>query len=210
MIIPSHKLLFVHIPKTGGQSIIEFILRNITTKIDLNDNIKYGLKLNTDHKLPGPSHYHHLFLREYMDNKILPTEDIENYYKFTVLRNPYDRFISAFSFQCLHEHYNTTYDFVKDFQKLKNKDERLYRMFCSQTQYVTLKDSINFINMYYTVEDMQDIFLWLRKDFKFIGKELHNNKSNKVYDLDDKTLKFIEDYYACDFELIEEVKWKRK
>lgn len=207
MIIPSHKLLFVHIPKTGGQSIIKFILKNLTTNVNIDDNIEYGLKLNKEHTLAGPSHYHHLFLSEYIDNKILPTEDIENYYKFTILRNPYDRFISAFSFQCLHEQYDSTYKFVKDLYKLTDKNSRLYRMFCTQSEYVTPRD---LINMYYTVQDIQDIFLWLKKDWNFDGDNLHNNKSFKLYDLDDKTIKFIEDYYACDFELIQEVQWKRK
>ena len=201
MIISSHKLLFVHIPKTGGQSVIEFLLKNITNNHDIDDNIEYGLKLNKSLELPGPSHYHHLFLSEYLENKILPTEDIENFYTFTVLRDPYSRFVSAYNFQELYTQYTSMYEFVKQLPKMNNKNHKLYRMFCTQSEYVM---PYNQINTYYNILNIEKVFADLKLRYNFVGESIHRNQSITKIDLDDNTAKFIEDFYAQDFELIKE------
>ena len=67
-IIPEKKLLFIHIPKTGGTSITK----------------AFGLK-----------EIHHLNLQYYEGQLKDKMERLEDYFKFTFVRNPYDRYASA-------------------------------------------------------------------------------------------------------------------
>ena len=200
MFVKDKKILFVHIPKTCGQSILEFILKNVSSNVDIDNNIEYGLKLNKDLSSLGPSHYHHMFLSEYYNNNFMKIEDVDSYWKFTILRDPVQRFISAYNFMELHQFYQHPLNFVDDFIKIKNKNDKLYRMFCTQSEYVEPQDKIN---MYYNMKNIDDVFKKLITEFNFKGSTLHKNKSNKIQQVDDKIESFIIDYYAEDFELIE-------
>lgn len=208
MIVPQHKLLFIHITKTAGQSITEFILKNINAKIDIDNNLNYGLLLNKDNLLPGPSHYHHLFLSEYLENKIIPVNDIESYFKFAVLRNPFDRFVSAYYFQELYKQYDSYYDFTAKITKLSNKNDKLYRMFCPQIEYIL---PVGNTNKFFTVDNINDAFEFLCKRYNFKSITIHKNQNKyKVNKLDSKTQDFIKDFYFDDFELFHEVKNERR
>jgi len=83
----SHKyrFVFVHIPKTGGTSICT---------VPIEDHYGFGPgylndKLDTDDlRLP---HQHILHAKT-----ILGENDFEDYYKFCIIRNPYERAVSMF------------------------------------------------------------------------------------------------------------------
>lgn len=208
MIIPEHKLLFVHIPKTGGQSLTEFFLKNILDKpklnefdeIDIDSNPELGLKLNTNLKSRGPAFYHHLFLSEYLENKLLPVNNIEQYYKFSVIRNPYDRFLSAYKFLELDKTHKKSIDFAESIQYISNKNSKLYRMFCPQVEYL---EPINKINTIFTTEILEQVFEFFRKEFNFAGNSVYRNKSMQNYNtlLDNETKEFIKYFYKKDFDL---------
>ena len=69
-----NKIIFIHIPKTGGQSILKAI------------GIKKGDK---------KQYYYHPYTH-YTIEMISNYFNIDNYYKFTFVRNPYDRLISEY------------------------------------------------------------------------------------------------------------------
>jgi len=75
MICHNHKFIFIHIPKTGGTS-IQHALGNENTS-----TVRHG---------------HHGRLYEYLA-KYGP-EIIDDYFKFTVIRNPWDVEVSAYFF----------------------------------------------------------------------------------------------------------------
>ena len=90
------KFLFVHVPKTGGISI-----RNIISKIP-------------DTFTLNPPHGGVEFVREMFGN-------LDKYYKFTIVRNPFDWYMSFFSFKgssWSHDVY--TPEDKKNFQKWIN------------------------------------------------------------------------------------------
>ena len=70
MILEKPKILFVHIPRTGGSSIEKFF--DFTPKLD-------HYKKQTQHST----------LQEYSEHC-----DVKKYFKFTVVRNPWDRLLS--------------------------------------------------------------------------------------------------------------------
>jgi len=218
MLIPDYKALFIHIPKTGGQSLTEFFLRNTLKKVnydkygavDIDSNPELGLQLNMGLTLPGPNRYHHLFLSEYLENKLINVDKIDEYFKFTVIRDPYDRFLSAFYFLELEKTYKTYFDLTKDIPKFTDK-HGLYRMFCPQIQYI---EPLSEIDKFFTTENIKNAFDFFRKKFNFQGEDIHRNKRSpkhkysREHDLDHKTRNFIKDFYKKDFELYNEIKSK--
>lgn len=74
MIIEKYKAFFIHIPKTGGHTVSA-----VLGGFHQNRTIKHGRHID-------PNRYAELYPKEW-----------GSYYKFTFVRNPWDRFISFFS-----------------------------------------------------------------------------------------------------------------
>jgi hypothetical protein len=70
MILDKHKILFIHIPRTGGTSV----------ENHFNYQSKHGW---------NPKNSQHLTLEEYSNHY-----NLDDYFKFTVVRNPWDRLVS--------------------------------------------------------------------------------------------------------------------
>jgi len=84
-----NKIIFIHIPKTGGTSIRKFL--NLTPSEEDPSNqetIDYfkEQKIDYDYNHPTAYAYKRYGLKEYF----------ETYFKFTFVRNPYDRCLSQF------------------------------------------------------------------------------------------------------------------
>ena len=86
-LIKEHNLLFIHIPKTGGFSIEKFF--NISAK---SENLfEYGKpRFNINNILFSPQHFTVKILKENLGL------EYSKYFKFTFVRNPYDRIISGY------------------------------------------------------------------------------------------------------------------
>jgi hypothetical protein len=90
------KTIFVHIPKTGGQSIEHVFL----AEHGLTWETRAPLLLRKNEDLErGPKRLAHLLAREYVEFGYVATEDFAASFKFTVVRNPYDRTISEYRFK---------------------------------------------------------------------------------------------------------------
>ncbi len=92
--IISHKFkfIFVHIPKTGGCSIEHQLIPKLGTEDLITDTMNYGhikdLKAKF-YKIP-----HHSTLDEILDK----FPETKNYFKWAIVRNPWDRMVSLYHF----------------------------------------------------------------------------------------------------------------
>ena len=88
--------VFVHIPKTGGQSVESlFVERHGLTW-------KTRAPLLLREKAPGergPTRLAHLFAREYVDFGYLSEDAFGRAFKFAIVRNPYDRLVSEYRYR---------------------------------------------------------------------------------------------------------------
>jgi hypothetical protein len=116
-----NKLIFIHIPKTAGTSILsieEHDFRTMDTRptvgVDRNDHA-FGTFAKNKYK-----------------------EEWDNYFKFAVARNPWDRFVSSFEYSKMRKSYwhsddkSTKYSLHDDYCFLEDKSfEEVVDLLCS-------------------------------------------------------------------------------
>ncbi len=104
MISHTHKCIFVHIPKDAGQSIERVFL----DLLDLKWETRAPLLLRyNDRPELGPPSLAHLRADEYVRYKYLSKELFDEYFKFTFVRNPWDRTVSIYKYF----NFNTRFEF---------------------------------------------------------------------------------------------------
>lgn len=96
MISRKFNTIFIHIPKTGGQSVEMVYLREhgLTWK----KRAPLLLRANNDPE-KGPRRLAHLFARQYVELGYATEEEFSSFFKFAVVRHPYDRFISYYNYR---------------------------------------------------------------------------------------------------------------
>lgn len=95
MISHHDRCVFVHVPKCAGQSIEQFFLRRIG--LDWERRAPLLLRPN-DVPALGPPRLAHLRATEYVGLRWMTQEQFDAYFKFTVVRDPWDRTASFYRF----------------------------------------------------------------------------------------------------------------
>jgi hypothetical protein len=105
MICRKRKILFIHIPRTGGQSIEHMLFPTYGFRDEENTNILYGW----NDKLGW---LNHMTCREIKGHNYVSNGEFKNCFKFAFIRNPWERLVSEYAWK-----------FPGNF--------RLFRQFCS-------------------------------------------------------------------------------
>lgn len=193
-IIPNKKILFIHIPKTGG-SYIEWEMR-------MNYHEDYLFSTTDDGIHSNKVHFHlqHMNFQTIVNEKFLEFDYIDSFFKFTFIRNPYTRTLSEYFWRYgLNEfdsekfhlfvidnymnpvdahflpqsfYFDIEYDFVGKFESLKDDLQSLY----------------NILNIEYSISD----------DRRNISKF---NKRDLIPNIDKKTIQTINKLFESDFKL---------
>jgi hypothetical protein len=95
MISSDHRTVFVHVPKTGGQSIEMVFLRKLG--LTWAERASLLLRPNPD-PARGPRRLAHLYAGEYVRHGYLGAADFAAFFKFAVVRNPWARAVSEYKF----------------------------------------------------------------------------------------------------------------
>jgi len=93
MISLQKNFLFVHVPKTGGNSLSSALLRYSEDELATSMWHQDGVE-RFDINNPGYGTHKHSILADY--RAVLPEELYAGLFKFSVLRNPWERVISAY------------------------------------------------------------------------------------------------------------------
>ena len=96
MISIKHKIIFIHIPKCAGQSIENIFLKDL----GLNWQERHHLLLRPrNEKEKGPERLAHLYAEEYFKFGFIPKEKYDQFFKFSIMRNPVDRILSEINYR---------------------------------------------------------------------------------------------------------------
>ena len=189
IISPKYNCCFIHIPKSAGTVIRDFLKTN-----DREFKVIFS---------------HPTF------SEIQTEYDLSTYFKFTFIRNPWDRFVSTFFYlkqnvkdeELLNEarkklsNYSFT-SFVKELYLEKNQFSKNYFIHLRpQIHFLESMDNIDFIGRF---ENFQEDFNIICDKIKIPRQQLpHDNKSkHKHYTeyYDDETKQIVAEKYAKDIE----------
>jgi len=95
MISHEHGMIFFHIPKAAGQSVENLFLKDLG--LAWNDRLPLLLGPNSCNSI-GPPVLAHLLGREYYEHHYISRALFESYSRFAVVRNPYTRVVSTYSY----------------------------------------------------------------------------------------------------------------
>ena len=191
------KAFFIHIPRTGGRCVTNFICNN-------GYNVSFNNMLEEKFNVSIP-HLHYPYCMFLVNFEEIP--------QFTIVRNPLDRFISAFSIM------------LKKYTLIKNNKFLLNRNLLFEViNAIILETSDNFLRpqhhfigpncKFWKIEDGlgENFINWLEINFNL---KLKNKKIllNKEYDkgkiddfnkiiLEKKTIDYIKEYYKFDYKIL--------
>ena len=190
------KIIFVHIPKTGGSSVETLLTDNGYFELDLL-GVRNGRA------------QHHLTAYELLT---LFGQSYFNYFKFAFVRNPYDKFLSEYywckqpgigfkSKQSFDDFIKFVEDVVKNNKYFKYIDND---HFIPQYHYLFYNKKILVGNVY-KFEDINIVLPMLKEKFKINAEIPHLNKSvnstsNKIV-LTDEQKEKIYNLYKIDFDV---------
>lgn len=175
MISHKHRCIFIHIPKTGGMSVEQAFLKSLGLRFYLGQNAPLLLSYNKNLSI-GPQSLAHLSPLDYVKHSYLSETLFNDYYKFAIVRNPWERMVSIYKHFSYHRYISFKTFLEIEFPKLK------------ADRYYFVKPQVEYI---YDVDgnlliDFVGRFENLETDFKFISNQVdyqvapleHINKSN--------------------------------
>ena len=109
MICRPFKCLFVHVPKTAGQSVEQFFMDRMGLDWDA-DRAEVLLGDNED-PARGTQKLAHLSAWEYIDDGFIEREEFERLFRFAFVRNPFERIVSEYRYRN-YFHHRSFRDFV--------------------------------------------------------------------------------------------------
>lgn len=195
MISHKYKCIFIHIPRTAGSSIEKMICGDDWWKIEKS----------TKHLLASQS-------------KQIYKDYWNDYFKFSIVRNPWDRMVSCLRFKNYFKlSLNNSIIDISGYKKLysyKNKIVEFDHRFHKKENVVRKKHGLNtvynniideeidwilkFENLYDEVEELKKI-LDIKQDFNFLLNKSKNRKNYKDY-YNEKSKNEVEKIFLKDIE----------
>lgn len=176
MICQPLSCLYVHIPKTAGQSIEQFFMDKLGLSWDTGrDRLLLGN--NTDRNR-GTEKLSHLSAAEYVSGGYLEQTEFDRLFKFSFVRNPWERIVSEYRYRN-YFHHRSFRDFLKHRLPAPGWDDK-YRHIMSQYDMLHDLEGNLLVNFVGRFESLQADFNHVCEQLGIKNSQLpHRNKSDK-------------------------------
>ena len=154
MISHTYKCIFIHIPKTAGQSIEHFFLN--LHGLSWENRAPLLLRYNPD-PLKGPESLAHLTAEEYTKLGHISSEKFKNYFKFAFVRNPWARLVSEYRYRSCYKKY-TFKEFVLERLPKQDAYSDKYRHIMPQYDFIHDRDGKIIVDFVGRFENLQEDF----------------------------------------------------
>lgn len=180
MISHRHQCIFIHIPKTGGMSIEKAFMDSLDLRFYKGECPPLMLTYSKNPEI-GPVSLAHLSPAEYVKHSYLTQDLFNDYFKFTIVRNPYDRIVSIYK----HFKYDRVISFTSfikyEFPKLK---VNRYYFIKPQIEYLYEKDQHLMVDYIGRFEDISNELKRIETKLQYkLGTLEYVNKSGKPYNV---------------------------
>lgn len=179
MISHHHKCIYVHMPKVAGISIEDVFLEELN--LDFDNRMQLLLGLNTNKHI-GPPRISHLTAREFLDLKFISQELFDKYYKFTFVRNPYDRVYSFYKY--------LSYDMIVSFKNfvikylpeiIEKEEKGIYYFIQPMCNYIYSSNGELLVDFVGKLENIKEDFQIVTDRLGIQNTELkHKNNSKEM------------------------------
>lgn len=109
MICRPYQCLFVHVPKTAGQSIEQFFMDRLG--LDWESDREQVLLGDNQDRSRGTQKLAHLSASEYVECGFIERDEFDTMFKFSFVRNPFERIVSEYRYRNYFHHHSFS-DFV--------------------------------------------------------------------------------------------------
>lgn len=203
VISKKHKFIFIHIPKNAGTSIAS----SLTDLI--KENKHWAVSNSTKHQNLRDL----ILIKENSSiyDKIFKDSSFLDYYKFAIVRNPYDRMISLYNYLKKYEvrkEIHTVDNFETFINLLKQNDSWVSKLHSTKLQLSYLLDSndniaVDYIGRY---EDLNNSIKEIEEKLLIeIPLKRLNYSSKKSFDFNEyynkSTMQIVNDKFKEDFEV---------
>lgn len=213
MISQQDKCIFIHIPKVAGQSIEDVFVK----RMGLEWQQRSALLLRpNDNPLAGPPRLAHLMAEEYVKYQHVTPETFNSFFKFSFVRNPWDRLVSEYNYRHFlgHAAYQNGFRHFVLNQFPQPQDDNYqnardnYRHVIPQTSFLYDKNGKCLVDFVGRFESLQQDFDSICEKLNFdVIKLGHKNKTQKknwlvkfqrLFKLNNAKRKHYSEYYDND------------
>ena len=196
----NHNLLFIHIPKTGGSNIENFLFTVLKEKPNLSHLLSNNLEIRVNnHSLQHMTYMELYQNREYFDINFDKIKII------TVVRNPYDRIMSDLFFYKIALKDNNSDEIEEIIKKYLNNHSLYDNHKLPQYKFLISNEITKVINPNIIIlksenlnQDMENLGFKEFKNFCSCSNKTEINKDYSKY-LNTNSIKMINQYYRLDF-----------
>ena len=183
-----HKCVFIHIPKTGGTTVEKLLdinpdpVENIKSYWALDNlQIAYYIKEFNCKTSFFLQHLPAIFIKNFNP------ETFNNFFKFSIVRNPYDRLISEFCWLNRNELKIDNYYFINNFKAwVNNLTPKTFNNHTLPQYYFLYNKNTLLVDKVYKYEDLQNALKELSVKLNFELKDIWLHKNN--FDIDKEAL----------------------
>ncbi len=178
MLVRELKTLFIHIPKTAGQSVEESLLTELAVPWSERRKRREYLMFHNPEDETLPASMAHLTAKQYLQHGYLTEEEFDSFFKFAFVRNPWDRLVSSYHYLG----FDAKCSFAEFVQKRsKNPDKRTYGLhFISQSDFLEDENGEVCVDFVGRFESISADFLTVAEQLNLQSVDLpHRNQGNR-------------------------------